>query len=199
MTVVTANDWGGFFDIHAFEQNVQKQAFELVRKISRAVTQAMFSASKDVADDVRRKFEAQVGNANDELAELNSLFCKINSEYPRVYKGLVRQLGQVSVGAEKIDPDGKVAFQVTFITNLCATVAANARGARQEIDGSNINSFVLFDSIIQLSLLEKNLLLLFEEVQELGERVVIHDALTEAPAEISDNPLLSEFAGERRA
>lgn len=191
--------FGGFFDTGAFKKYIQDHAFELVRKISKAVTDAMFIDSETVAEDVRRKFEEEVSRANAGLDHINRGLAELHYGYPAVYADLTKHLGKVSVGTEKIDPDGKIALQVAFITNLCSIVAGNARGARQEIEESDINSLALYDSIAQLSFLEKNLRLLFEEVQELGERVVIHDSLTEAPEDISDDPLFAEFAGESHA
>lgn len=197
--LVIDKGFGGFFDTGVFKKYIQDHAFELVRKISKAVTDAMFIDSETVAEDVRRKFEEEVSHANAGLDLINKGLKELHFGYPAVYDDLTKHLGKVSVGTEKIDPDGKIALQVAFITNLCSTVAGNARGARQEIEESDINSLVLYDSIAQLSFLEKNLRLLFEEVQELGERVVIHDSLTEAPEDVSDDPLFAEFAGESHA
>lgn len=187
------------FDTDAFKKNIQDKASKVVRKISSAVYDAMMVGSESLQFELDEKFDKKVKAANKELTTINTALISLISLYPSAYRAVNKCIDNASEGDKKLDEKGHVAVQVSFICDLCALTAKQARQARNQIDSSNINRLVLLESIVQLALLEKNLAQIFEEVQELGERIEIHDALTERPVKAEDHPLFKDLLGSAHA
>lgn len=187
------------FDTDTFKKNIQDKASKVVRKISSAVYDAMMVGSESLQFELDEKFDKKVKAANKELTTINTALISLISLYPSAYRAVNKCIDNAHKGDEKLDEKGHVAVQVSFICDLCALTAKQARQARNQIDSSNINRLVLLESIVQLALLEKNLTQIFEEVQELGERIEIHDALTERPVKAEDHPLFKDLLGSAHA
>lgn len=187
------------FDTDTFKKNIQDKASKVVRKISSAVYDAMMVGSESLQFELDEKFDKKVKAANKELTTINTALISLISLYPSAYRAVNKCIDNAHEGDEKLDEKGHVAVQVSFICDLCALTAKQARQARNQIDSSNINRLVLLESIVQLALLEKNLTQIFEEVQELGERIEIHDALTERPVKAEDHPLFKDLLGSAHA
>lgn len=187
------------FDTDTFKKNIQDKASKVVRKISSAVYDAMMVGSESLQFELDEKFDKKVKAANKELTTINTALISLISLYPSAYRAVNKCIDNAHEGDEKLDEKGHVAVQVSFICDLCALTAKQARQARNQIDSSNINRLVLLESIVQLALLEKNLTQIFEEVQELGERIEIHDALTESPVKAEDHPLFKDLLGSAHA
>lgn len=187
------------FDTDTFKKNIQDKASKVVRKISSAVYDAMMVGSESLQIELDEKFDKKIKAANKELTTINTALISLISLYPSAYRAVNKCIDNAHEGDEKLDEKGHVAVQVSFICDLCALTAKQARQARNQIDSSNINRLVLLESIVQLALLEKNLTQIFEEVQELGERIEIHDALTERPVKAEDHPLFKDLLGSAHA
>lgn len=198
-TIALDSGFQNLFDTETFKKNIQDKAAKVVRKISSAVYDAMMVGSESLQFELDEKFDKKVKAANKELTTINTALLSLISMYPSVYRAVNKRIDGVHEGDKKLDEEGRVAVQVTFICDLCALTAKQARQARSQIDSSNINRLVLLESIVQLALLEKNLTQIFEEVQELGERIEIHDALTEKPVKAEDHPLFKDLIGSAHA
>nr|DAQ13848.1 MAG TPA: hypothetical protein [Caudoviricetes sp.] len=187
------------FDTDAFKKNIQDKASKVVRKISSAVYDAMMVGSESLQFELDEKFDKKVSSANKELEAVNYVLFQLIQQYPSAYDGINHCINNVEVGSPKIDRDGRFAYQISFIKDVCLLTASQAKQAREQIDLSNIQRYVLLDSIIQLTLLEKYLKEIFTEVQEIGERIEIYDAMTESAIDVSQDPFLANLPGVAHA
>ncbi len=199
MTIALDSTAGGFLDLEAFKKDIRDRIASIVSEISAALMNAAVPRSDDAAVEVRQKFEARISKANRKLDDVNRALLSLIADFQAASAAVNRKIVSVKVGDNKIDRNGHLAMQLEVVANICSIAARRAKASRSEIEVCGLNCLALFDTIALFSQLEKNLMALLDDVRDLGERVAIHDALTEKPVSATDAPLLSRLLDGKKA